>query len=70
VEASEALFVGDTWGPDVEGPRAAGIRAAYLRREGHWPDGTCPHDEPATTRTPVIPDLRGLLDLVESAAVP
>jgi putative hydrolase of the HAD superfamily len=70
VGPAEALFVGDTWGPDVEGPRAAGIRAAYLRREGHWPDGTCPDDEPATTGTPVIPDLRGLLDLVESAAVP
>ncbi len=70
VEAGAALFVGDTWGPDVDGPLAAGIRSVYLRREGHWPDGTCPHDAPATTGTPVIRDLRGLLDLVEGAAVP
>ena len=70
VEPGDALFVGDTWGPDVEGPVAAGIRAVYLRREGHWPDGTCPHDEPAETGTPVIGDLRGLLDLVEGAVVP
>jgi putative hydrolase of the HAD superfamily len=70
VAAGDALFVGDTWGPDVEGPLAAGIPAVYLRREGHWPDGTCPHDAPAETGTPVIADLRGLLDLVEGAAVP
>jgi putative hydrolase of the HAD superfamily len=70
VDAGEAWFVGDTWGPDVAGPTAAGIRAAYLRREGHWPDGTCPHDEPRTTGTPVIADLRGLLDLVGDTVVP
>jgi putative hydrolase of the HAD superfamily len=70
VPAGDALFVGDTWGPDVEGPRAAGIPAVYLRREGHWPDGTCPHDEPATSGVPVLADLRGLLDLVEGAVVP
>jgi putative hydrolase of the HAD superfamily len=70
VGAGEALFVGDTWGPDVEGPTAAGIRAVYLRRDGHWPDGTCPHDEPGATGTPVLTDLRGLLDLVEGAVVP
>ena len=39
VAAGEALFVGDTWGPDVEGPTAAGIRAVYLRRDGHWRRG-------------------------------
>ena len=70
VAASEALFIGDTWGPDVEGPTAAGIRAVYLRRDGHWPDGTCPHDQPAAMGTPVLADLRGLLDLVEGAVVP
>ena len=44
--AEAALFVGDTWGPDVEGPLGVGIRPVYLRRDGHWPDGTCPHDDP------------------------
>ena len=70
VEAGAALFVGDTWGPDVEGPLAAGIPAVYLRRVGHWPDGTCPLEDPTTGAVPVLPDLTGLLDLVDDAAVP
>jgi putative hydrolase of the HAD superfamily len=45
VRAEDALFVGDTWGPDVEGPRALGMTAVYLERDGHWPDTTAP---PAT----------------------
>jgi putative hydrolase of the HAD superfamily len=69
VEPTEALFVGDTWGPDVEGPLAAGIPAVYLRRAGHWPDGTCPLDEPAAAAVPVLADLTGLLDLVDGVAV-
>lgn len=44
VPTDEVLFVGDTWGPDVEGPLAVGLRPLYLRREGHWPDGTAPSD--------------------------
>ena len=59
-----ALFAGDTWSPDVEGPQAFGMRPAYLRREGHWPDSTCPHDDPTGRGVAVIPDLRGLLDLI------
>jgi putative hydrolase of the HAD superfamily len=74
VEPGAAVFVGDTWGPDVEGPRAAGIRPVYLRREGHWPDGTCPHDEATAGRTvdgaPVLAELGGLLDLVDAGPVP
>jgi putative hydrolase of the HAD superfamily len=70
VAPSAAVFVGDTWGPDVAGPREAGLRAVYLRRRGHWDDGTRPHDEPATTGVPVLADLTGLLDLVDGTAVP
>jgi putative hydrolase of the HAD superfamily len=55
------LFVGDTWGPDVEGPRAVGMCAVYLERAGHWPDTTRPVDEP--TGVARIRDLRGLLTL-------
>jgi len=58
----EVLFVGDTWGPDVEGPRAVGMCAVYLEREGHWPDPTCPAD--AARDVTRIVDLRGLLELV------
>jgi putative hydrolase of the HAD superfamily len=44
VPPGEVVFVGDTWGPDVIGPRAYGMRPVYLRREGHWPDDTAPDD--------------------------
>jgi putative hydrolase of the HAD superfamily len=62
-EASTTLFVGDTWGPDAEGPRTAGMRPAYLRRAGHWPDTTAP-PELAGCGIPVLDDLRGVLDHV------
>lgn len=60
----EVLFVGDTWGPDVEGPLAVGMRPAYLERDGHWPDATLPPDPPGTEAVPRLLDLRGVLDLV------
>jgi HAD superfamily hydrolase (TIGR01509 family) len=61
--ADDVLFVGDTWGPDVEGPWAAGMRPVYLERVGHWPDATKPAD---TNDVPVerIRDLTGILPLV------
>jgi putative hydrolase of the HAD superfamily len=70
VDAADAVFVGDTWGPDVMGPLDAGIPAVYLRRDGHWPDGTRPPDEPGRSAVPMVTDLRGVLDLVDGAAVP
>lgn len=64
VEPSEVVFVGDTWGPDVVGPRALGMTPVYLRRDGHWPDDTAPHelDEPVV----VAPDIRVLAELVHA----
>ena len=44
LDPDDVLFVGDTWGPDVEGPLAAGMTPAYLERDGHWPDATKPDD--------------------------
>lgn len=32
-EATDVLFVGDSWGPDVEGPIAHGMRAAHVWRD-------------------------------------
>jgi putative hydrolase of the HAD superfamily len=65
LRADEVLFVGDTWGPDVEGPLAAGMTPAYLERPGHWPDATRPTD---ISRISVarIRDLAGVVELVES----
>jgi putative hydrolase of the HAD superfamily len=63
IAPEDALFVGDTWGPDVVGPRAAGITPVYLRRDDHWPDTTAPPDWEAEGVVTAV-DLRGLLDLV------
>jgi putative hydrolase of the HAD superfamily len=35
VDAGEAIHVGDSFSEDVEGARAAGIEAVWLRRDGH-----------------------------------
>jgi putative hydrolase of the HAD superfamily len=62
---ADVLFVGDTWGPDVEGPRALGMRCAYLEREQHWPDPTAPADAVADSRVVTrVRDLNGVLELV------
>jgi putative hydrolase of the HAD superfamily len=57
VAAADAVFVGDTWGPDVEGPLAAGLHPVLVWRNGAEP----PADVPGVGR---IADLRGVLDLV------
>jgi len=42
IAPEDALFVGDTWACDVEGPRAAGMRAVYVRRAHLGIDHTAP----------------------------
>ena len=37
VAANEAVMVGDSWANDVEGARAAGIRAVWFNRDGGTP---------------------------------
>lgn len=64
VAPGEALFVGDSWGPDVEGPRAMGMAAVYLRRAHREPDPRALADADAAHH---VGDLRGLLDLVDGA---
>ncbi|MGH9188882.1 MAG: HAD family hydrolase [Acidimicrobiales bacterium] len=59
---AEVLFVGDTWGPDVAGPLALGMRAAHLRRPDHRHEGDgLPALPEGASR---IADLRAVLDLV------
>jgi putative hydrolase of the HAD superfamily len=65
VKAESVVFVGDTWGPDVVGPRSMGMRPVYLQRDGHWPDPTAPNDLTAGDVT-MAPDLRTLLELVDT----
>ncbi|HTW76827.1 MAG TPA: HAD family hydrolase [Thermoplasmata archaeon] len=54
VPPGAALHVGDTWGADYEGARAAGLNAAWLSRDGRAPP------EPATT----VRDLTGIRALL------
>jgi putative hydrolase of the HAD superfamily len=68
VVAADVLFVGDTWGPDVEGPLAVGMTPVYLERVGHWQDPTQPavdtHHARLTSEVARIRDLRGVLELL------
>jgi putative hydrolase of the HAD superfamily len=45
IAPDDALFVGDTWTCDVDGPRAAGMQAIYLRRAHLAVDQTAPETE-------------------------
>jgi putative hydrolase of the HAD superfamily len=69
VAADAAVFVGDTWGPDVVGPMSMGMRAVYLRRDGHWPDPTAPND-PGGEGVTIAPDLGTLVGLVRTTRDP
>jgi putative hydrolase of the HAD superfamily len=60
VKASEALVVGDTFSPDVEGPAAYGMRALHV-----WRDDKVGENPPLPTGTSRAPDLRAVLELVD-----
>lgn len=59
VGAHEALFVGDSFYPDVEGPAANGLRAVHVRRDDDERDAP-----PLPDRAVRVADLSGVLDLV------
>jgi putative hydrolase of the HAD superfamily len=63
VAPADALFVGDTWTCDVEGPRAAGLVPLYLRRAHLGIDKTAPDDH-HTQDVHRAEDLRPVLDLL------
>jgi putative hydrolase of the HAD superfamily len=63
VRAADSVFAGDSWGPDVEGPLAAGIPVvAHIHRPGDTADQPDLPDLPAGAHR--LTDLRGLLDLI------
>ncbi len=68
LEAAETMFVGDTWGPDVEGPLAAGLRPVHLFRDDQAErareSGLEASAPPLPEGVARAPDLRALLDLV------
>jgi putative hydrolase of the HAD superfamily len=61
VAPSQALFVGDSWYPDVEGPLEAGLRPVHVWRKDERGEVEPP---PLIDGVRRVPDLRGVLDLV------
>jgi putative hydrolase of the HAD superfamily len=66
VAPDEALFVGDTWSCDVDGPRRAGMQTLYVRRRHFGPDTTAPADHLDHADVVHSGDLRGILDALPS----
>jgi putative hydrolase of the HAD superfamily len=64
VAPEDALFVGDTWSCDVDGPRTAGMRAVYLRRSHFGEDTTAPDDYDTHTDVHRATDLAAVLELL------
>jgi putative hydrolase of the HAD superfamily len=60
IDAGDALFVGDTFDCDVEGPIAAGMTAVHIHRGDH-DDATPPLPPERAHR---VTDLRGVLNLL------
>jgi putative hydrolase of the HAD superfamily len=63
VDPADAVFVGDTWTCDVEGPRAVGLRPVYVRRPHLGPDPTAPADV-ELRGVERVTDLRGVLGVL------
>jgi putative hydrolase of the HAD superfamily len=65
VPAHQVVFVGDNWSADVEGARAAGMRALYVVRPGMAASGTV---SPAPDGVLRIDGLGELISLVTASA--
>ena len=62
VEREEVLFVGDSWEPDVRGPRRAGMAAVHVWREEERHGLRPPPLEPGDHR---VGDLTGVVEILE-----
>jgi putative hydrolase of the HAD superfamily len=61
VPAPEVLFVGDSWGPDVLGPQAAGMAAVHVWRPSERDGQVAPELEGRTRRIAELSELLALL---------
>jgi putative hydrolase of the HAD superfamily len=61
-DAADVVFVGDSWGPDIEGPKAMGMRPVHVWRP-EW-EGEREPPPPVSNGVVRLPDLSGLVDLV------
>lgn len=64
VEPTEVLFVGDSWEPDVRGPRRAGMGAVHVWRDAERAGQRAPALEPGDHR---VTELSGVLEILERA---
>jgi putative hydrolase of the HAD superfamily len=61
-DPTDVVFVGDSWGPDVEGPLSMGMRPVHVWRP-EW-DGEREAPPPITDGIVRLPDISGLVHLV------
>ena len=66
VEPAEVVFVGDSWEPDVRGPRRMGMTAVHVWREEERPGMDPPALQPGDHR---VGDLTGVLGIVDGLRV-
>ena len=66
----EALYVGDMWVPDVEGPRAIGMRAVHLWRPDRAAAETPPLLRDGIWRVTDLPSVVDLVDVLSRSADP
>jgi putative hydrolase of the HAD superfamily len=62
VDTDEVVFVGDSWEPDVRGPRRAGMTAVHVWREEERVGLRPPALEPGDHR---VGDLTGVIEIVD-----
>ena len=62
VDPADVVFVGDSWEPDVRGPRGVGMTAVHVWREEERRGLVAPTLEPGDVR---VGDLTGVLPVVE-----
>jgi len=69
VETAEVVFVGDSWEPDVRGPRRVGMTAVHVWREEERRGQRPPALEPGDRR---VSDLTGVVEIIDrlGGAVP
>jgi putative hydrolase of the HAD superfamily len=67
LDATDALFVGDTWTCDVEGPRQAGMQPVYIRRPHYGIDYTAPESSAGDDGVVRTDSLDVLLELIARA---
>jgi putative hydrolase of the HAD superfamily len=65
VETADVVFVGDSWEPDVRGPRRAGMTAVHVWREEERRGQRAPALQPGDYR---VGDLTGVVEIVERLA--